>query len=87
MFSYMIFFISGISELSDISVPDDSQFAASRSNILQIQQQQQQQSAAPQSGSRAPQLVEAFHDTRVRQGDSVTLTCIITGNPKPRVSV
>lgn len=77
----------GISELSDVSLPvqgePEAQFQAA---FASIQQQQQTPSPdMPALAAGAPKLVEAFHDQRVRQGDSVTFTCAITGNPKPKV--
>ena len=76
----------GISELSDVSItaaPEEKQFTKAMANI-----QQQQHQPAPGVPSRlggAPTLVQPFHDQRVRQGDSVTFTCLITGTPKPKV--
>lgn len=83
MLNYVLF--SGISELSDVSVPvlsDERQFTAA---MASIQQQQEQQQPVAASGVGAPELIEAFHDQRVRQGDTVTFTCGITGTPKPKV--
>lgn len=76
----------GISEFSDVSLPEEqaAQFAAARANILQMQQQQPSNQTPSHIGG-APNLVQAFHDTHVKQGDSVTFTCVITGTPKPKV--
>jgi len=77
--------MSGVSELSDVSVPasEERQYTSAKSSILQ---QQQPTPAGPSMQLGAPQLVQAFHDQRVRQGDSVTFTCQIAGTPKPKVS-
>lgn len=61
-----------------------SQFQAAFANI----QQQHEAAASPDMPSvgGAPQLIEGFGDQRVGQGDSVIFSCVITGNPKPKVS-
>lgn len=68
-----------------MSLPEDqvAQFAAARANILQMQEQKAAE--PPSHAGGAPNLVQAFHDMHVKQGDAVTFTCTITGTPKPKV--
>ena len=69
------------------AAPAGPQFQAAFASI----QQQHDTAAAsspdmPTAAAGAPQLIEGFGDQRVKQGDSVTFSCVITGNPKPKVS-
>ena len=69
--------------MSISAAPEEKQFTSA---MASIQQQQYQPSAGVASRlGGAPTLVEPFHDQRVKQGDAVTFTCVITGTPKPKV--
>ena len=77
----------GQSEPTAAAAPAGSQFQAA---FVSIQQQHDTAAASspdmPTAAAGAPQLIEGFGDQRVKQGDSVTFSCVITGNPKPKVS-
>ena len=88
--------------MSDVSLPVGLQLpggqseptaaapAGSQAAFASIQQQHDTATASspdmPTAAAGAPQLIEGFGDQRVKQGDSVTFSCVITGNPKPKVS-